>query len=72
LAISYLANRGIYRAIFPTIMPWLMTLAPMNEAIGCETMQKKSLSKEIFHRYDPGGHARCKDSITIKKAQVFL
>ncbi len=47
-----------------------MTLAPMNEAIGCENHMENNLNKE--KRYDLGGHKRCKDNITIKKAQDFV
>jgi hypothetical protein len=43
-----------------------MTLASMNEAVRCENHEEKNLCKEKKH-HDPGGHERCKDSITIKK-----
>jgi hypothetical protein len=49
-----------------------MTLAPSNEAIRRENCAKKNINKEKNCRYDLGGHARCKDSITIKKAQDFV
>jgi hypothetical protein len=49
-----------------------MTLAPTNKAIGCENHVEKNLNKEKNYSYDPGGHARCKDSITIKKAQDLV
>jgi hypothetical protein len=49
-----------------------MTLAPTNEAIRCENCAEKNLNKEENYRNDLGGHARCKDSITIKKAQDFV
>jgi hypothetical protein len=55
--------------MFPAIMPWPMTLAPTNEAIRCENHAKKNLNKEEIYCNDLGGHARCKDSITIKKVQ---
>ena len=54
--------------MFPTIMPWPMTLAPTNEAVRCENYAEKNLYKEKINRHDPRGHERCKDSITIKKA----
>ncbi len=47
-AIGSLANCDIYRAVFPAIMPWPMTLAPTNEAVRCENHAKKtSLRKKI-------------------------
>jgi hypothetical protein len=50
-----------------------MTLAPPNEAIKSENCVEKNLNK-VKKNYpnDLGGHARCKDSITIKKAQYFV
>jgi hypothetical protein len=45
-----------------------MTLAPTNEAIRRENYAKKTLDEEKNKRRDPGGHERCKDSITIKEA----
>jgi hypothetical protein len=54
--------------MFPTIMPWPMTLAPTNEAIRGENHAKKTLIRKKINRHDPGGHGRCKDSITIKEA----
>jgi hypothetical protein len=53
--------------MFPAIMPWPMTLAPTNEAVGHENHAEKTLYKEKNNRHDLGGHERCKDSITIKK-----
>jgi hypothetical protein len=32
--------------MFPAIMPWLMTLAPMNEAIGRENHTEKPLARK--------------------------
>ncbi len=49
-------------------MPWPMTLAPTNEAVRCENHAEKNLYKEKNNCHDPGGHERCKDSITIKTA----
>ena len=55
--------------MFPAIMPWPMTLAPMNEAGRRENCAKKNLDMENkINRHDPGGHGGCKDSITIKEA----
>ncbi len=54
--------------MFPATMPWPMTLALMNEAVRRENHAKKNLYKEIINRHNPGGHERCKDGITIKKA----
>ncbi len=36
----------------------------------CQTWNhaEKNLDKEKINRHDPGGHERCKDSITIKEA----
>ncbi len=45
-----------------------MILAPKNEAVSGENHAKKNFYKEKIHRHDLGGHERCKDSITIKKA----
>jgi hypothetical protein len=58
--------------MFPAIMPWPMTLAPTNEAIRGENFAQKNLNKEKKYHYDLGGHARCKDSITVEKAQDFV
>jgi hypothetical protein len=49
-------------------MPWLMTLAPTNEALRRENHAEKNFCKEKNNHHDLGGHERCKDSITIKKA----
>ncbi len=54
--------------MFPAIMPWPMTLAPTNEAVRGENLAEKKLCKEKINHHDLGGHERCKDSITIKKA----
>jgi hypothetical protein len=58
--------------MFPTIMPWPMTLTPTNEAIRHEAVRreivrKKNLDTEKNYHHDLGGHERCKDSITIKE-----
>jgi hypothetical protein len=45
-----------------------MTLAPTNAEIRRENHAKKNLYKEKNYHHDLGGHVRCKDSITIKKA----
>jgi hypothetical protein len=45
-AISKLANCDIWQAMFPTIMPWPMTLAPTNEAIRRENHAEKNPKKE--------------------------
>ena len=50
-------------------MPWLTTLAPTNEAVRRENIQKKPL-RENNYGCDLGGHVRCKDSITISKRKV--
>jgi hypothetical protein len=44
-----------------------MTLAPMNETVRHENHAEKTYKEKNKH-HDPGGHERCKDSITIKKA----
>ncbi len=54
--------------MFPVIMPWPMTLAPTNEAVSCENHAEKNLDTEKNNHHDPGGHERCKDSITLKEA----
>jgi hypothetical protein len=53
--------------MFPTIMPWLMTLTPTNEAVICENCAK-NIDMEKINHHNPGGHERFKDSITIKEA----
>jgi hypothetical protein len=59
--------------MFPAIIPWPMTLVPTNEAIRGENCAEKNLNKEkTIYSNDLGGHVRCKDSITIKKAQDFV
>ena len=45
-----------------------MTLAPTNEAIRRDNHAEKTFVRKKNNRHDPGGHERCKDSITIKKA----
>jgi hypothetical protein len=52
--------------MFSALMTWPMTLAPTNEAV--KIMRKKTFDKEKINHHNPGGHERCKDSITIKKA----
>jgi hypothetical protein len=52
--------------MFPAIMPWPMTLAPTNEAVRRENRAENNLDMEKSNRHYPGGHERCKDSITIK------
>jgi hypothetical protein len=55
--------------MFPALMPWPMTPAPTNEAVRHENHAEKNLYKEKqITCHDPGGHGRCKDNITIKKA----
>ncbi len=49
-----------------------MTLAPKNEAITHKNCATKTLIRKTYYCYDLGGHARCKDSITIKKASDFV
>ena len=49
-------------------MPWPMTLSPTNEAVRHENHVEKNLYKEKTNGQGLGGHERCKDSITIKKA----
>ncbi len=41
-----LANCDIQQAMFPALMPWPMTLAPMNEAVRRENHAEKNLNKE--------------------------
>jgi hypothetical protein len=45
-----------------------MTHAPKNEAVRHENHAEKNLEMEKNNRHDPGGHTKCKDSITIKEA----
>ncbi len=35
-------------------------------------MHKKTFIRKKINRHDPGGHERCKNSITIKEAQDFV
>jgi hypothetical protein len=37
-----------------------------------KNMQKKTFIRKKIIRHDPGGHERCKDCITIKKAYNFV
>jgi hypothetical protein len=48
-----------------------MTLAPTNEAIGRKNHAEKNLYKGKKYIYDLGGHARCRDSSTIKKRKIL-
>ncbi len=58
--------------MFPTILPWPMTLAPMNEAISCGNhAEKKKVIGGGNYQHDPQGHVRCKDSIIINKCKVL-
>ncbi len=57
--------------MFPAIMPWPMTLAPTNEAVRRENHEKKNFIRKKINHHDPGGHERCKDSITIKKHKIL-
>ncbi len=67
-AIGDLANCNVQQDMFPAIMPWPTTLAPTIEAVRRENHAEKNLYKGKNNCHDPGGHERCKDSITIKKA----
>jgi hypothetical protein len=59
--------------MFPAVMPWPMTLAPTNEAVRRENhVEKKTFIRKKIYHHDPGGHERCKDSINIKNAKVFV
>jgi hypothetical protein len=49
-----------------------MTLAPTNEAVRHENHAEKNFIRKKIKRHNPGGHERCKDSITIKKVQDFV
>jgi hypothetical protein len=49
-----------------------MTLAPTNEAVRHENHAKKTFIRKKPLCHDSGGHERCKDTITIKKAYNFL
>ncbi len=44
-----------------------MTLIPTNEAVRRENHAEENFDTEKNTRHDPGGHGRCKDSITIKE-----
>ena len=48
-----------------------MTLAPTNEAVRRENHAEYTFIRKKINRHDPGGHERCKDSITIKKSIRF-
>jgi hypothetical protein len=49
-----------------------MTLAPTNEAVRRGNHAEKTFRRKKINRHDPGGHERCKDNITIKKAEDFV
>jgi hypothetical protein len=38
---------------------------------GMKIMQKKAFIRKKINPHDPGGHERCKDSITIKNSISF-
>jgi hypothetical protein len=57
--------------MFPAIMPWPMTLAPTNEAVGRENHAEKTFIRKKINLHDLEGHERCKDSITIKKRKIL-
>ncbi len=48
-----------------------MTLTPTNEAVRHENCAEKNLHTEKNIHHNPGGHERCKDSITIKESVSF-
>jgi hypothetical protein len=54
--------------MFLAIMPWPMTPAPTNEAVRHKNRVERNFDTEKNNHHDPGGHGRCKDSITIKEA----
>jgi hypothetical protein len=43
-----------------------MTLTPTNEAVRRDNHAEENFVRKIINRHDPGGHERCKDSITVK------
>jgi hypothetical protein len=43
-----------------------MTLTPTNEAVRRDNHAEKIFVRKKIIRHDPGGHERCKDSITVK------
>ncbi len=45
-AIGNLVNQDISQDMFPTTMPWPMTLAPTNEVVRHENHAEKNLYKE--------------------------
>ncbi len=49
-----------------------MTLAPTNEAVRHENHAEKTFIRKKINCHDPGGHERCKDSITIKTRKIFV
>ncbi len=57
--------------MFPTILPWPMTFAPMNEAISCDNHAEKIVIGGGNYQHDPRGHVRCKDSILINNRKVL-
>jgi hypothetical protein len=54
--------------MFPALMSLPMTLAPTNESVRHKNHAEKTMIRKIIDRHDPGGHERCKDSITIIEA----
>jgi hypothetical protein len=59
---SYISNKRLYQtvtfqqAMFPTKLPWPVTLAPTNEAIRRENCAKKTLIRKKINCCNPGGH----------------
>jgi hypothetical protein len=56
--------------MFPANMPWPVSLAPMMKVLDVKIIQKNLMIKS--YRHDPGGHVKCKDSITIIKCNVLV
>ena len=55
-AISNFRESQYLASFLLPIMPWPMTLAPMNEAIRRKNCVKKNLDMEKNNRHDLGGH----------------
>ena len=58
--------------MFLDIRPWPMALIPTNEAVRRDNHAEKTFVRKKNNRHDPGGHERCKDSITVKNAYDFV
>jgi hypothetical protein len=71
-AIGNLANHDILASYGSCLNAVAYDTRPHKQS--CQTKkscEKKPLIRKIISCHDPGGHERCKDSITIKKRTIL-